>query len=337
MYIITLNNITVILDNQPITVPSSHPKFAEIKAAVLAGEDPSPFLSVPRIYAEFTEGRVKVDGRSVTFNGEPIHAGLATKIADFVAAQQPELAEPLCRFLDRLSLNPSFRAQRELFDWIETSGMPIAADGRIIGWKIVNDNYMDCYSGKFDNSVGKTVEVKRFEVDDDRDQTCSYGLHFCSPAYLPHYGPSNKRVVMVAIDPADVIAFPRDFHTSKGRCCKYEVICEVPAAQAATYFTATDYVYDFEAHDEDKPVEEDDGERITDLVLSIDENYLEVETNQDTFQVYLDATCFGDTSDWSVAEWRSADVSFDELSIVVTVDGWELYFSLDTLKANRGN
>jgi hypothetical protein len=54
-------------------------------------------------------------------------------------------------------------------------------------------------------------------------------LHFCSQEYLPHFGGSDSRVVIVKINPRDVVSIPTDYNNAKGRACRYEVIGEVGA------------------------------------------------------------------------------------------------------------
>lgn len=321
MYVLTATNLTTVVDNRPVTVPSSHPSFTQIKAAVIAGEDPTPFLSIPKVFAEFTGGRVVVSGRDVTFNGEPLHSGLATRVADFVAADQPELAEPLCNFLDKLSENPSFRAQRGLFDWLENSKLPIASDGRVVAWKLVRDNFFDIRTGTFDNTPGKTVEMPRHKVDEDPNVTCSSGLHICSESYLPHYGSSDSRIVMCLIDPADWVSVPIDYNLAKARVCKYEVVCEVPREQVSSYFAGSEYVHDFTQADEDReenePVEDDDVELVESVIAVLDEDFIEVETNRDIYQVPLDAACFG--SNWTVGDFKSVDIGEQQRGIRFTL------------------
>jgi hypothetical protein len=75
------------------------------------------------------------------------------------------------------------------------------------------------------NSVGEIVEMERNEVDDNKDRTCSTGLHFCSQDYLNHFG--GERVVIVKINPRDVVSIPSDYNDSKGRACRYEVVGEL--------------------------------------------------------------------------------------------------------------
>jgi hypothetical protein len=76
-----------------------------------------------------------------------------------------------------------------------------------------------------DNSVGKIVEMERNEVDDNKDNTCSSGLHFCSESYLKSFG--GSRTVIVKINPRDVVSIPTEYDNAKGRACRYEVVGEV--------------------------------------------------------------------------------------------------------------
>ncbi|KAI9549450.1 hypothetical protein GHT06_001850 [Daphnia sinensis] len=87
-----------------------------------------------------------------------------------------------------------------------------------LGIQKVRDNYMDCHTGTMDNSVGKIVEMDRNLVNDNKDQTCSAGLHFCSESYLNCFG--GERIVIVKINPADVVSIPSDYNDAKGRACK---------------------------------------------------------------------------------------------------------------------
>jgi hypothetical protein len=54
---------------------------------------------------------------------------------------------------------------------------------------------------------------------------------------LDHFGGSDSRVVIVKIDPADVVSIPSDYNGAKGRACRYEVIGEM-GVKAEDAFTA---------------------------------------------------------------------------------------------------
>lgn len=132
---------------------------------------------------------------------------------------------PLVKFIDNLMENPSARAVRELYGFLEKNNLPITEDGYFLAYKKVRGNYLDVYSGTMDNSVGKVVTMPRRKVNDNAEQICSEGLHFCSIDYLKHFG--GERVVIVKINPRDVVSIPVDYNNAKGRCCAYEVVGEV--------------------------------------------------------------------------------------------------------------
>ena len=107
--------------------------------------------------------------------------------------------------------------------------MPITEDGHFLAYKKVRDDYKDVHSGTFDNSVGQVVSMVRNKVDENKDNTCSSGLHFCSFDYLKSFG--GTRIMILKINPADVVSIPSDHFQQKGRTCRYEVIGEVPVEE----------------------------------------------------------------------------------------------------------
>ena len=136
--------------------------------------------------------------------------------------------EPMVLFMENLMSNPSKRSVLELYGFLEKSNLPITPDGHFLAYKKVRDNYLDCHSGTMDNSVGKVLEMERNEVDDDKDRTCSSGLHFCSISYLNCFG--GERTMILKINPRDVVSIPSDYNDAKGRTCRYEVIGELNVA-----------------------------------------------------------------------------------------------------------
>jgi hypothetical protein len=135
---------------------------------------------------------------------------------------------PLEQFIDNLMENPSKRAVDELYGFLEKNTLPITDDGCFLAYKKVKADYKDVYSGTIDNSVGQNVSMPRNKVNDDANQTCSDGLHFCSIDYLKHFG--GERIVILKINPRDVVSIPVDYNNAKGRCCAYYVIGEVEDA-----------------------------------------------------------------------------------------------------------
>ena len=122
--------------------------------------------------------------------------------------------------------NPSDHAIVELFDFMQHEHLPITDDGHFLAYKAVNKDFKDKWSGTFDNSVGNTVEVDRDNVDSNRNNGCSKGLHVGSLDYVKGYGSedSGDQFLVVKVNPMDVVSVPHDSRYQKLRCCKYEVV-----------------------------------------------------------------------------------------------------------------
>lgn len=231
-HIISSDSVTVVIKGRPYSVTSDHKRYDEIIAAIYDNDEQTveDIIMAKDVLATLgTYGEVSVFGGHVTFKGEEVHSYLVDRI--LASKTNPD---SLANFMNNVMKNPSRRAVQDLYSWCEKAKMPLTEDGHIIAYKIVNDDFKDCFSGKFDNSPGKIVEVERNQVDDNPDHTCSHGLHFCSSDYLPNYGNANKKVVLVKVSPADVVAFPTDYNLSKARCCRYEVLEEVDGQQTFT-------------------------------------------------------------------------------------------------------
>jgi len=156
---------------------------------------------------------------------------------------------PLVTFMDRLMDNPSGRAVKELYRFLECNDLPITEDGYFLAYKNVREDYLDRHSRKYDNSVGKTCSMPRNEVMDDPNQTCSAGLHFCSMHYLNSMWGHGGHTMVVKINPKDVVSIPVDYDNSKGRCCEYTVIAEHMGGEEDTLSEQSVYVEDLPGPD----------------------------------------------------------------------------------------
>jgi len=234
-YIIQGDSLTIVIDGKQSTINrETHPNFEKVIDAIRIGEwDVVPNLVdlVANIRDYVSDnGDIEVKDGDVYFQGRPFANAVADRLLRLLEEDLP--VEPLCNFLTNLKLNPSKRAVDELYGFLENNNLPLTADGHFIAYKKVRDNYTDIHSGKFDNSVGKVCEMARNEVDEDKDRTCSSGLHFCSIEYLPHFGGSSGyRVMLLKINPRDVVSIPSDYNNAKGRACRYEVIAEHTTAR----------------------------------------------------------------------------------------------------------
>lgn len=235
--------VTVMMDGTTYTVNDDHTNYARIREALKVKDHElvERLVNVKQSVIAFGKGKVTVSGSSVYYNGSEIKGSVVNRILQMIAEGFD--AQPMMNFLGNLMDNPSKRAVDELYGFLEATALPITEDGCFLAYKKVTNDYRDFYTGKMDNSLGKVLEMPRNQVDDERDRTCSYGLHFCSLGYLPHYHGGDGRVMIVKINPADVVSIPSDYNNAKGRACRYEIVGEHAGdeRERKEFFTAPVY------------------------------------------------------------------------------------------------
>ena len=229
-FLLTDNGISLFLNHKQHVVNKDHPNYPKILDAFRAGEyDKLEGLIDIASTAQRWVGNQSdftITNGLVYYKGEPFTDAVSQKVLRLVKENLD--ATPLYNFLTKVRDNPSATAQRELLLFCEANHFLIHADGDIIAFKGVTNDYKDCHSHQFDNSIGKVVEMPRHQVDDRRDVTCSYGLHFGSKSQADGYG---QRTMVVKVNPKDVVSIPSDYNNEKGRCCRYEVIDELEGRQ----------------------------------------------------------------------------------------------------------
>lgn len=265
-YIVQGSNITVVIGTTPHTVSKSHIAYNKLLAAIKASdwETVQDIIEPKQVVLNFGQGNVSIEGDKIFWKGREMHNALTKRMVAMIQEDFP--VEPLVAFMENLMDNPSKRAVNELYGFLEKNTLPITSDGCFLAYKKVRQDYLDCHSGTVLNkpaaymtdedtaalaeAVGKnnevTVEVvdgvtvvsmERNAVDDDQNRTCSTGLHFCSKDYLNHFG--GERIVILKINPRDVVSIPNDYNDSKGRCARYEIVDEIDKDKADEAFAKT--------------------------------------------------------------------------------------------------
>ncbi len=224
-FIIQGNNIVVVIGNNSHTISKTHISYQKVLDAIKAGDwdTVKDVIEPKKVVLNYGKGHVSIQGDKLFWKNEELHSSLAVRMITMLQEGFP--VEPMVNFMENLMENPSKRAVTELYRFLEKNNLPITPDGHFLAYKKVRENFFDVHSGTMDNSVGKIVEMERNKVDDDKDNTCSSGLHFCGMSYLSHFG--GERTVIVKINPRDVVSIPTDYNDAKGRCCRYEVIGEL--------------------------------------------------------------------------------------------------------------
>lgn len=227
--LITERTISLILNGKPFNITDSHVNFELIRQNLLDKnyDNLQNLIDVVRTISSKIESipntSLTIQNEEVLYKGYPIHNVLSKKLLEELRNGYD--ISGFAKFVDNLMQNPSSTAINELYLFIEKANLPLTDDGHFLAYKKVRDDYKDVHSGTFDNSIGSICEMPRNLVDDNRDRTCSNGFHFCSYSYLFHFG--GERVMILKINPKDVVSIPSDYNDTKGRTCRYEVIGEV--------------------------------------------------------------------------------------------------------------
>jgi hypothetical protein len=240
----TNDSVTVAYpDNKVFTVSLGQAHFQTVKKALLAKAYDSLrelFTPAKAIAENFRlrSGDVSVTDAGVFRNGVMVHNHVCDRILDFLRDGLD--FQPLVNFMVKLDANPSRRAIEELYRFLEHKKMPLTPSGNFLAYKAVQGDFYSITAGQADkvlrgvvdsfgrilNSVGAEVEVSRNYVDDDRARGCSSGLHAGSLEYATGFMPSDGRLLIVEINPADVVSVPDDCDCQKLRTSKYKVVGE---------------------------------------------------------------------------------------------------------------
>ena len=229
-FLIQGNNVVIVIDNKPHTINKTHITYNKVVEAIKASDWDAvkDAIEPKKVVLNYGKGNVSIQGETLFWKGKELHTSLAVKMIEMLQEGFP--IEPMVHFMENLYSNPSHRAVTELYNFLEKGKLPITPDGHFLAYKKVRTDYTDVHSGKFDNSIGQVVEMERHEVDDNKDRTCSSGLHFCSKDYLNSFG--GDRIMIVKINPCDVVSIPSDYNDTKGRACRYEVVGEIEMDKA---------------------------------------------------------------------------------------------------------
>jgi hypothetical protein len=255
--------ITVVLDGKSYSINAGSKLFTNALEAFKVNDWDAfisfvnPEIRLKSLYAKYEGIEVK-DGNLYVFD-EPVHSTLATRVLSFLEAGLD--CVHLFKFILKLNLNPSKRAVDELYTFLEHRALPITDNGNFLAYKAVREDYFDKYSGKFINTIDSVLEMPRNKVDDDKNVGCSYGFHAGTIEYAKQFSGGCGHIMLVEINPSDVVSIPTDCEFQKLRTCKYKVVGEYEIDLTDPLYASrfqTDQDDDVDLWDDDS--DEDDDE-----------------------------------------------------------------------------
>ena len=221
-------HIFLVLDGKDYSINAGNSSFSKALEAYNAKDWESfiyivnPEIRLKSLYASYEGIEVK-DGNLYVF-GDPIHSTIAKRVISFI--EHGLDCVHLFKFILKLNMNPSKRAVDELYTFLEHRALPVTDNGNFLAYKAVRADYTDKYTGKFLNTIDSVLEMPRNKVDDNKENGCSYGFHAGSVDYAKDFMNADGHLMIVEINPADVVSIPTDCQYQKLRTCKYKVVGE---------------------------------------------------------------------------------------------------------------
>lgn len=248
-------SITVVLDNKVHTIDrtsmNAPPLLVELEKAEPDAAIVRELVTVKGALKAITSGLVSFDGADqLMIAGEMITGYIAERIARH--HREGVDVRPMLTFLDLVWSHPVPGLKNDLFRWVENGDMPMTAEGHVIAYKKVNEEYRSYHASPDGthllHEIGGFVQMPREQVNTNRHQTCSTGLHFCSYNYLREYHGTSGRILILSIHPHDIMAIPTDYNHTKGRASGYKIIGELPLEEAGKFFSKRLVVNEFQKY-----------------------------------------------------------------------------------------
>lgn len=246
-------SVSLVGDGISTVVSGSHPKFGQLRDYLTAtredGAEPDPArlreLTDLAAQVAVTLGRlserVSFDGANLLFDGDRVDNSLSRHIVRMIREGDEQYGRWV-RFMENLAENPSLLSRLHLFTWLAGRDFAITPEGHLLGYKGVGGDGLSVSSGtasvngtthrgRIPNPVGAVVEMPRLSVNTDRGNGCSTGLHVGTFEYAAGFG---QRLLLVSVNPRDVVSVPRDCGFQKMRVCRYTVLAAQDIAQPIT-------------------------------------------------------------------------------------------------------
>ena len=241
-HIINQTGIVLFINNKSFKVEKSDRRYAKIIEVFSLAKDLQEQAALAIVVSNPTSIQ-SIHGKDgfeviddvVWYKGQKLPNALATKVKSIIADGLP--LDSFEKFWENLEENPTASSVNELMEFLEYKELPITEDGCFLaykgitsdGWSIngntstvVLEGEVDG-SGRIKNDIGSRVTVKRRDVDDNRNHHCSFGLHVGSLSYASSFA---SKVVVVKVNPKDVVSVPTDYSCQKCRVSSYEVIAD---------------------------------------------------------------------------------------------------------------
>lgn len=252
-------SLTVFLDSgEPLVVQSDHPNYQKVYDGVVLNDSLNEEEVKRLLDLVNTAGtnltrlseRVSVKGNTLYFDGDAINSSIGKHIVELIASGDNNGWQALVAFLEKISTNPNENSRENLYDWLNHR-FTLTPDGDFIAYKGVNVDASGInlsvssgtaivngtvVKGKIPNQDGSIIEMPRSDVQHNPSVACSTGLHAGTYEYASSFVGSSGRILIVKINPRDVVSVPSDSNGQKLRVCRYVVLSSIDNKISSTTF-----------------------------------------------------------------------------------------------------
>lgn len=255
--LITNDTVTLILNGEVFAGTREYAQKSGVLVALKQKDyqKAADLLNKAKAIVRKSLGQFTIENGVIYHNDVPVRNVVADRIVALSDAGLPFM--PAVRFLENILQNPSMNSKEAGYKFLELKGLPLTEDGHFLAYKSVRSDYksktagrepaqvstdggvtFQTVTGNLPNNVGNILKIERNMVDDDREKQCSYGLHVGSLGYSGPQGwfynqASGDKILIVKVNPRDIVSIPNDATAEKLRVCQYEVLDDFKAAYSA--------------------------------------------------------------------------------------------------------
>ena len=262
------NMIIVGSDYVPHTINrNTHPHYMEIVKCIQKQrwDDINDLIDVRKTIKSWSNGNVTIDNDVCKYRGRPVAPALGAMLLNLIKNKID--CQYFVKFIDNLMQNPSNRSLEQLYTFLVRNHMPITEDGCFMAYKAVDGDFWSYHADEVTGErvrymIGDKPNMPRNMISDDFNLHCHRGLHACSMEYLKFW--SAVHLMIVKINPKDVVCVPNDHNFSKMRVCEMEVMAEIFDDNGDPWYTTrnTDKKILEDQYEDDSPYTEDELDRI---------------------------------------------------------------------------
>jgi hypothetical protein len=238
-FITTALGVNAIINGENVLIPKDHKNYETIIACLKVGD-----TNVVNLINEFKLKIQDFDGVDFqVVNGELLFRGKPytnNVIIDHInkMVEKGYQAKPIINFLEKAEQNPNPESVKDLWKFMQNTGLAIADDGDVLAFKYVTKvsdmsdtdskkaaliaigaEYTDSYSCKYDYTPGRTPSIPRHLCKYEPGQDCGVGLHIGDWSYVK----SQKYVLAGKFSPADVTSIGSN-ESRKIRVCRFHCL-----------------------------------------------------------------------------------------------------------------